>query len=205
MKAILYILLLAIGTSQALGQAHIIKQRARELSDQNNARQGITPNAPTAPTRATPPSPQPAAPPQPMFASPEQLRQHDISTLKAEVARVEPGVAIDQTWTGQLTKNLTTAARGTVKPSAKTTSQLAGNLGAALGQARLTAANQAQMAEDMVAILNCGGVAADQTQSRITSVQATLQRGGVERKLAVAVANDLKAVAAEIQQPGAKR
>ncbi len=96
MKTILFFLLLAIGTSQALGQAHIIKQRARELSDQNNARQGITPNTPTTPTRATPVSPQPAAPPQPMIATPEQLRQHDIGTLKADVARVEPGARSEE-------------------------------------------------------------------------------------------------------------
>jgi hypothetical protein len=135
-----------------------------------------------------------------MVASPEVLRQYDINTIKGDLAGVTPGTAIEGAQAEQLTKNLTTAARGAAKPSAKALSQLSQDLGAALVQARLTEPNQAQLAEDVVSLLNCGGVSAADTQAKITSVQATLQRGGVERKLAVAVANDLKVITGEIQK-----
>jgi hypothetical protein len=198
MKSIFLLLLLSLTIGTMFGQAHIVKQRARELSDQNNARQGITPTAPGTPARPAPAAP--VAPPQPMVASPEVLRQYDINTIKGDVAGIQPGATIDAGQTEQLTKNLTTAARGAAKPSAKAVAQLSQDLGPALLQARLTEANQAQLAEDVVSLLNCGGMAAADTQAKITSVQATLQRGGVERKLAVAVANDLKRIAGEIQK-----
>jgi hypothetical protein len=139
-----------------------------------------------------------------MLASPEVLRQYDIGTLKSDLAGLIPGTTISAERTDQLTKNLTTASRGAAKPSAKMAGQLSRDLGAALVQARLTEANHAQMAEDLVNILNSGGIAAAETQSKITSVQATLQRGGVERKAAVAVANDLKSISGEIQKASAK-
>jgi hypothetical protein len=140
-----------------------------------------------------------------MVASPEVLRQHDITTLKADVAAIEPGATIEPGQKDAITRHLTIAARGTARPSDKTVAQLSQNLGAALLQARLTEANHGQIAEDVVNVLNCGGIAASETQTRITSVQATLQRGGVERKLAVAVANDLKLIASEIQKASATR
>jgi hypothetical protein len=201
MKTALIVLTFSLAASSLFGQAHIVKQRARELSDQNNARQGVTPAAPGSPGQSAPTPAPPAGPPQPMVASPEVLRQYDVSTLKVDIAAVKPGAAIEAGQTEQLTKNLTTAARGTAKPSAKALAQLSQGLGAALVQARLTEPNQAQLAEDLVSLLNCGGVSAADTQARITSVQATLQRGGVERKLAVAVANDLKVITGEIQKP----
>ena len=204
MKPFFLVLMISLATGSMYGQAHIVKQRARELSDQNNARQGITPAAPGTASRPTPTAPQPAGPPQPMVASPEALRQYDINTIKATVAGVNAAAAVEAGQAEQLTKNLTTAARGLSKPSAKTLAQLSQDLGAALGQARLSEANQAQLAEDIVALLNCGGVAAADTQARVTSVQATLQRGGVERKLAVAVANSLKLITAEILKTHSK-
>jgi hypothetical protein len=200
MKTTLIVLMLSLAANSLLGQAHIVKQRARELSDQNNARQGIPPTAPGTPGRPAPTPAPPAGPPQPMVASPEVLRQYDVSTVKGDIAAVKTGTAIEAGQTDQLTKNLTTAARGTAKPSAKALAQLSQDLGAALSQARLTEPNQAQLAEDVVSLLNCGGVSAADTQAKITSVQATLQRGGVERKLAVAVANDFKVISGEIQK-----
>ena len=204
MKPFYILLNLCLVTSVVYGQAHIVKQRARELSEQNNARQGITPNAPGGPARPAAPVPQPPGPPQAMVASPEVLRQYDINTLKSDLAGLIPGTTLGEEVTEQLTKNLTTAARGAAKPSAKMVGQLSRDLSAALVQARLTDANHVQMAEDLVNILNSGGIAASETQAKITSVQATLQRGGVERKAAVAVANDLKSIAGEIQKASTK-
>jgi hypothetical protein len=204
MKAFLYLLILGLVTGELSAQAHIIKQRARELNEQNNARQGITPATPATPARPATGPAQPAPPPQPMVASPEVLRQYDITNLKADLAGMEPGTDLKPEQSGQLTQHLKISARGAAKPSDKTIAQLSSNLAAALSKARLTDANHAQIAGDLVSVLNCGGVPAAETQQRITSVQATLQRGGVERKLAVAVANDLKAAAGEIQKPSGK-
>jgi hypothetical protein len=199
------LLLLGLMSVELSAQAHIVKQRARELSEQNNARQDITPNTPSAPARPAAPPAQPAGPPQPMVASPEVLRQYDINNLKNDVAAMEPGTEVKQEQSDRFTQHLKIAARGAVKPSDKTIAQLSRNLASAFAEARLTEANHAQIAEDLVNVLNCGGVPAADTQKRITSVQAALQRGGVERKLAVAVANDLKLAAAEIEKGSSKR
>jgi hypothetical protein len=201
MKTILLLLWLGLMTAPLYGQAHIVKQRARELSEQNNARQGITPPPPAgSPARPVPTAPPQSGPPQPMVASPEVLRQYDLNTLKGDIAGIKPGATVGIEQTEKLKRNLTTASRGVSKPSEKMLGQLSEQLGAALIQANLTAANHAQLAEDLIALLNCGGVPTAQAQANITSVQATLQRGGVERKLAVAVANDLKLIVGEIQK-----
>ncbi len=202
MKTMFFLLLLNLAVAEAFGQAQIIKQRAKELSEQNNARQGIAPNpqrAPMRPAVAVAPGPF-----QPMVASPEILRQYDLNMLKADLAEMKPGVAATPELIQRLTKNLSTALRGTSKASAKTIRKLADDLGAALFQASLTEANQALIAEDLVSILNGGGGPAKPTQETVTSIQATLQRGGVERKLAVAVATDLKLIGAEMQKGGAR-
>jgi hypothetical protein len=207
MKPFLYFLLLGLLTTPLLGQAHIVKQRARELNEQNNARQGISPAPPTAPQRPgapTAPVPPQSAVPQPVVASPEILRQHDIKTLHAMIGETLTGAAASAEQMEKLAQLLRTASRGSAKASPKLTEQLSRNLAGALGQAKLTPANQALMAEDLVTILNGSDQTPAQMQGRITSVQATLQRGGVERKAAVSVATDLKSIAGELQKPASR-
>lgn len=195
MKALLIALVvLGLSAVHLFGQAHIVKQRARELSEQNNARQGVTP-APVAPASQWAPTA-----PQPMIASPAVLRQHDIAQLTTHIASVKMGSSLTIEQMSQFRTDLAAAVRGSAKPSPDAVKRLGDNLVAALASVELPAAAQGRVAQNLQSILNCGGVPTKEVQAVITDTQATLQRAGVERKAAVAVANDLKTISGEIQK-----
>ena len=203
---LLALLLFSLAANDGLAQAHIIKQRAKDLNQQNNVRQGVTPGAPSAPVNpATPP---PAAPtpatPQPAVASPEALRRYDVTRTKSDLTAIKPGATLTAAQTDKIARNLASTARGPVKPSAKSTSQLARDLGAALSGSNLPPTSRSKLAEDLVTIMNCGGNPTSKTQSTIDIVLATLEGGGVDRKLAGAVAADLKSIAGELQKGTAR-
>jgi hypothetical protein len=199
MKILLLLtVLIGLTTCHVFGQAHIIKQRAKDLNEQNNARQGIAPPPAAAPARPAPVAPRP------MVASPEVVKQHDVARLRTSIASIKPGAEILSSTVDQLSRELTTTARGPVKPSPEPVNKLALNLTTALADVSLPAANQLQLAEDLQAILSGSTLTPQQSQSLITSVQATLQRAGVERKVAVAVVNELKTISGEIRGVSAK-
>jgi hypothetical protein len=203
---LLSLVLLALTSSPLLGQAHIIKQRARELSDQNNARQGAPPRAPSGPVRPAPPgAPAGGAPAvaQPTVASPEVLRKYDIGNLKSEIAALKPGAQVGTAQMERITRNLGNASRGVARPSAKAVGVLAADLAKVLPQAELAASGQAQLAEDLVTVLNCGALQPSHAQGVIARIESDLSRAGVSRREAAGVGDDLRAIASELH--GAKR
>lgn len=204
--AFLSIALLILGPAPAWGQAHIIKQRARELNDQNNARQGIPPKAPATPARPAPGVQQPGQPAQaqPAVASPEMLRKLDVNNLKSDIASMKPGTKVPASALERLTRNLTDHSRGAAKAGSKAIGELAADLAKALPQTELPTTTQGQLAENIVAILNSGTLTASQTQGTVARVENDLQRNGADRRSASAVAADLKSIADELQ-PASKR
>lgn len=202
---LLSLVFLALTSSQLLGQAHIIKQRARELSDQNNARQGVPPRPPSGPVRPAAPG-APGAPAvtapaaaQPAVASPEVLRKYDLNNLKTDIASMKPGTQPGAAQLERMTRNLGTASRGAAKPSAKALGALTSDLAKVLPQTDLPVSSQAQVAEDLVAILNCGAIPSSQAQGIIARIESDLSRGGASRRAAATVGDDLRAIADEVQ------
>lgn len=171
-----------------------IKQRAKELVNQNNVRQGVPPPATPAPRTAAPVTPgNPASP------SPAVLQAQNISKIKADLAGFKPGSPVTSEQKHQLIKDLAIAARST-KPSLPSVTRFVDTLAVALGENSLAAPEQERLAQNLNSVFNSKALPASQFDAIIADVQAILQVGGVKRSMAASIAGDLKAVGAEVRR-----
>jgi hypothetical protein len=190
MKLSFVLLSLAIflpASTFAAGSEAIIKQRAKELRDQNNVRQGVPPPAP---------APQPA---KPNAAQPTALTP--MAKLQADLAAIKPNSQVTAEQKQQLNRDLLALALGPKKPSPGATSKLAGDMAAALAQKALSEGTRSRLLQDLNGVFNPANIPASQMQDIVSDVQAVFQASGVARKDAVTIADDVKAIAAELQKP----
>jgi hypothetical protein len=190
----LLILALALASTAAQGQVEMgFKKRAKELRDQNNARQGVTPAQPASPQAgaAQPNAPAPLTPQQQVLAR----LQTDLTALKSQTTPEQKG---------QLTRDLMAAALGAGKPSPVSVSKLAADLVPALAGKELTPQERARLTTHINACFNSANLSPDQVQTMAGDVQAILQVAGANRAAALTVANDLKVIAAEVQKGPAR-
>jgi hypothetical protein len=180
---------------QAFGQgsAVIIKNRAKEVVNQNNVHQGVPPPSAAAPRPAPPAPTNPAAP------IPTVSQAQSIAKLRTDLAGLKTGTVATPDQKQQLIKDLAVAARST-KPSLPTVTKFVNSLAAGVTEASLTGEQQARLAQNIEAVLNSKPLPATQFDAIIADVQAVLQVGSVKRASAVGIANDLKAVGAEVRR-----
>ena len=171
-----------------------IKQRAKELVNQNNVRQGVPPPAPPPPRPSAPNASGNPAPP-----NPAMLPAQNISKIKADLATFKPGSSVTPAQKQQLIKDLAVAAR-TTKPSLPSVTKLVDALSAALGENNLGEAEQERLAQNLNSVFNSKPLPASQFDAIIADVQAILQVGGIKRSAAASIAGDLKAVGAEVRR-----
>ena len=178
----------------AAGSEAIIKQRAKELSNQNNVQQGVPP-----------PSQSPAAAPKPATAAPSTplTPQQALAKLQTDLAAIKVNSAVTPAQKQQLARDFTLLAQGSRKPSPAAASKLAEDMSAALAQKPLTEGTRSRLAQNLNAALNPGNIPASQMQEIVSDVQAIFQVSGLARKDAVAIADSVKAIAAELQKPAA--
>ena len=148
-------------------------RRAKELSNQNNVRQGI------APAAGFPAAPQSTAAAQ------------TLARLRADLTNLQSAASATAEQKQQLSRDLAACALGT-KPEASVLGKLAEALAAALPGKSLAPAETLRLAQDLVALLNGSSLASSQKQSLFDDLQATLQVGGSSRKEAVGVGNAVK-------------
>lgn len=175
-------------------QGALIKQRAKELVNQNNVRQSVPPPAPPAPRSAVP-----ATPGNPAAATPAVLQMQNISKIKADLAALKPGSPVTLAQKQQLIKDLAVAARST-KPSLPTVTKFVDTLAAALNENILGEPEQERLAQNLHSVFNSKPLPASQFDKIIADAQAILQVGGVKRSVAVSIASDLKAVGTEVRR-----
>jgi hypothetical protein len=184
------------GSTLFAGPETIIKQRAKELSKQNNARQGVAP--PGQPAQPATPNPVAA---RPAVAQP-QLQ--GAARLKADLAAIKANSPVTTERKQQITRDLLGVARAPVKPSTQSLSVLASDLVTAQSEKPLTPPALSRLVQDLDAALNGATLAQTQMQAIIDDVQAIFQNNGLTRPRAVAIADHLKAITAEVQKPAAK-
>ena len=173
----------------AAGPETIIYQRAKELRDQNNVRQGVTP--PTQPA-VTPIAP--AAPTLSLSSSLVQF-QTELSTLNA-------GTPASPDQKQRLAQDLLLGAQR-AKPSKAAVAKLSQDLAAAFAEKPLSATSRARFVQELDAVLNPGKYPQAKLEGIIADIQAIFQDNGLNRNKAVTIAEDVKAIAAEIQKGGA--
>lgn len=187
----------ALLTPSALGQGAQgaqIKQRAKELVNQNNVRQGVPPPVPPPPRPAGVPTPgAPAAP------NAVNLQAQNISKIKADLAGLKPGSPVTLEQKQQLIKDLAVAAR-TTKPSLPAVTRFVDSLSAALAANSMAAPEQERLAQNLNSVFNSKPLPAAQYEAVIADVQAILQVAGVKRNVAESIAGDLKSVGAEVRR-----
>lgn len=190
---------LGLLAGHALGQgaqADQIKRRAKELSNQNNVRQGVPPPAPPranpAPTASKPAATNPAATP-----------QQGVAKIQADIAGLKPGSPATAEQKQQFIKDIAVACRG-AKPSLPAVTSFVSELTTALSDKTLDAAQQSRLAQDIEAVLNSAAMPSSQFDAIIADVQAILQVGGAKRNLAASAANNLKAVGLEVRKGSAR-
>jgi hypothetical protein len=184
-------------------QADQIKRRAKELSHQNNVRQGVAPPSQPAAKQPGAPTAAPAAA-KPAVPTPATIQQQNIARLTAHLAALKPGAAATPEQKQKLIKDMAGAVRGATKPSLPTVTKFVNSLNELLLEKGLGAAEQSRFAQNIEAVLNAERLPAAQFDAIIADVQAILQVGGAKRNLAVNVANDLKSVGAEVRKTAAR-
>jgi hypothetical protein len=162
----------------------IIKQRAKELSNENNVQQGVPP--PSQP-QSTP------AAKQPTVATPLQVC---IAHLRTDLAALKPDPAPTAAQKQQLTQHLIDTAQH-AKPSPQTAGKLATDISTALAQNPMSGTDRDRLLSDINAALNPEKYQPDQLANIYADAQAIFQVAGVKRTAAAAIGDDLKAIAAE--------
>ena len=173
--------------ADARGQADmIIKQRAREISNQNNVRQGVPPSGQPS---ARPAAASTAAAPTPV--------QQSLARVRADLAAIKENTPITAAQKEQLAKDLMATAHGAKKPTQATVATLAADLATAFVQKPMSETDRNRLLTDLAAALNPANIQPAQIQAVVADVQAIFQVNGLPRKDAVKIAEGVKAIAAE--------
>jgi hypothetical protein len=191
MKAFLALLGFTVMCSLQLraGPETIVRERAKELRDQNNVRQGVAPPTQSQPAAGANPA---ARPPQPSPA---------LGKLQTDLGAISTTVTPEQKQ--KLAADIMLAAQG-AKPSSATAAKLAGDMAAAMAEKPLPAASRARLAQELDAILNPSKYPQAKPDGIFKDVQAIFQESGLQRAKAVVIADDVKALSAEVQSGGGK-
>ncbi len=183
----LAIVLSAVSALAQGAQGVIIKQRAKEVVNQSNVRQGV-------PTPAQPVRPASAAP---ATANP---KLQNISLLQTDLAAIQGKPDASAALKQRFARNLLAASPGPVKPSGATVMTLVDNLAGLLPTSPLEAAERARLAQDLNALFDSANIPGTRVDAILADVQAILQVSGARRQAALSVVSDLRTTVAEIQK-----
>lgn len=165
-----------------------IKQKARDVTKQ--------------PAPAPVPGAKPVA--QPANAAPlPEAQQQNITRLQADMAALVTKTQVTPGLAQQFQKDLIAAVQGPSKPGRESISRLADDLTTALTDRKLSAGQQARLAKALHVVLN-SAYAPMEAQVHGNEMLAILKAIGVGQTEVQAVANDLKAIAAELQRNAPK-
>jgi hypothetical protein len=180
------------------GSENIIKQRAKDLRDQNNARQGVPPPTKPAAPAASAYTPAPAASAKNSSAP---VGIPGLPKLQSTLELVKRDSAITDQLRSQVTSDLLTVAQGR-KPSEATTGKLAQELLSALAEKPLESKRLARVVQNLGVVLNAGKSTPAKVDDAVFTMEATFQAEGVARAKASSIAKVAKTVADETM-PGA--
>ena len=170
----------------------IILQRARELRDQNDVQQGVTP--PGQPTQPVQPATTPGT-----SASPTPIQQSNAK-LRADLTAIKANSPASAAQKQKIATDLIAVAHGANKPSQPTAANLANSLAAAFSEKPLADRDCSRLLSDLAAVLNPAKIQAAQMQAIYADIQAIFQANGMARKEAVKIVDQVKAIAAETQK-----
>ena len=170
----------------------IIKQRARNLGNADNAQQETPPaGSPGAP---------PAAPPAPPPSPAEQEIKRNVDKLETDLTAIKAGVDVSNDQKQTLQNDLNTLARGSVKPSKAALVKVTDDASAALSATNISPRERGQLAQAVNVVVNSSMTTPAQAQSFVVVAETALRSGGVDDTGVQTVSDDLKAILAEVQK-----
>lgn len=172
------------------GPEVIIKQRAKELANENNVRQGVAPPT-TAPAPASS-----AATPTPTLAP-------ALGRFPTDLTAISANSQVTAAQKQKLTQELLAGALQ-AKPSPAAAAKLVDDLAAAFAEKPLSPSSRARLLMELDAVLNPAKYPQAKMEGIFADIQAIFQENGLSRNKAVTISNDVKSVSAEIQHGGAK-
>ena len=196
-RVLLLSLFTVVFVSHSFGQGvqEMIKQKAKNIRDQNNAQQGVPP------PQATPP---PAAPAQPALPSgPQgisQAQQQSIDKLSADLSAIKPGSEATADQKQQIATDILALAKGVSKPSKENLAKLVNNLAAILSDKGTSITQHPQLAKSINVIVNSGNLPLAQSQAFIKAALDALKSGGVNEQQLQSIGTDLKSIATDLQK-----
>src|SRR5262245_28646761 len=177
MKLVLAVLtLFASFSAFPQGADVMIRQRARDIANQNNARQGVPPPSQPAPANPAPQAPPPSLP-----------------QLKADLAAIKAGATVSPELKQKLATDILNGAQST-KPSQAAANKLAEDLASAFSAKPLSSANLSRFVQQVDALLNPSKFPQAKPQGIYDAIRAAFIESGLEQKLATTIVDDLKAL-----------
>lgn len=180
---------LLLASSAFSGSETIIRERAKELRNQNNVRQGVAP-----PTTA-----QPAISANPAYTPPAQSPA--LLKLKSDIAAITANAQVSAVQKEKIARDVIAVAQG-AKPSLATASRFAENVSAAQSEKPLSATSLARLIQEVDAVLNPAKYPQAKPDGIFADVQAIFQENGLKRTRAVEISNSVKSLAAEVKAGG---
>ena len=165
------------------GPETIVRERAKELSNQNNVRQGVAPPTQTpqpAPV-ATPGTAAPAAPP----------KSQAVLKFETDLGSIKANDSVTQLIKQKLADDILAIAE-TAKPAATAAAKLADDLAIAASAKPLDPKYRSRLGMELDAILNPAKYPKSNPSGIFSDIQATFQANGSERKHAVAISEDVR-------------
>lgn len=194
-RVLVFSLVTVLFVSHSFGQGvqEMIKQKAKNIRDQNNARQGVPP--PQAPP---PPPPAPAAPSGPQGIS--QAQQQNIDKLSADLSAIKPGAEASADQKQQIAADIQSLSKGVSKPSKESLTKLVNNLSTILSDKSTSLTQQPQLAKSINVVVNSGNLSLGQAQAFIKGALDALKSGGVNEQQLQSIGTDLKSIVTDLQK-----
>jgi len=172
------------------GSAVILRERARNLANQNNGANQNTAARPPATPATAPAAPAATPPSNPALTATLQ----NVADLQSNLSQLETNAAVKT----QLIANLNAAAADR-KPSTNSISKLADDLAAALAGRKLPQDQQKKLAQYCHAIANGSHLSPMQQQTVFGEMQKILQTAQVPTADATKIITDMKTIVRESQ------
>jgi hypothetical protein len=185
----LAILTLCVAANLQAGPETLVKEKAKNVRDQNNASQGVQPASPSTP----PASPAVAKPSTPAKPTPVAKIKNDIAAWQREkTVSAEAKKTFNQ--------DVLAAVRGSKSPTTSSVDQFTGKLTTAVAGKTIGATELSRLAQNINLAVNSASLPDDRTEEIATQVQADLEKSGVPAADASGVANSLRGLMAELKQ-----
>jgi hypothetical protein len=178
--------------STGAAQGQMVLEKAKRLRDANNAQQQSMMNSEAIPATQSTAAPHGIDP----------LQAQLIDKLRSDLTAAAAAPSASSVQKQAIQDDLLNLAKGAVKPSADSLGRVADGITTAISGGKLK--NPAQLARSLNVVVNAGNLAATQVQPFVAAAQSGLKSSGVADAAAQGIADDLKAIASELQKGRSK-